>query len=174
MLDVRFLEELNKKVKFLNDERQKLIGKRDAAREAFEKSLKEYNEKYGVTLQESNLEEELKKVELELQQQANELVQKIQEIESKLNGNQSSNLEVPNLQNVGQVNTPQSQSLGYSHVQQVFQPNPQQSWVMQQGQGVFQSVDKTVDVEKQASVQPLQWGVGVVANNQDNGKPFTF
>lgn len=167
------LEELNKKVKYLNDERQKLMGKRDAAKEAFEKALKEYSEKYGLNLQESDLENELKRVELELQQQAQLLMQKIQEIEGKLQGN----VQGVSTQQVYQVQQSQgvvTQQQGWGHVQGVGHVQGQVQANVGGAYGIFQSVDKTQDVPQtnQVGSHSLNWTMGTPSS--DSGKSFSF
>lgn len=61
-LDVHEVERLNKVASQKNAERQQLIGKRDAAQQAFNQAIKVYESKYGVALTAENLQDEYNKV----------------------------------------------------------------------------------------------------------------
>jgi len=80
-LNVQMVESLNKKAAALNADRQRKIGAQEAAKEAYERAVYAYAQKYGVTLDDTNLQNEydfvVKKLEREYEAQR-ELINSIE------------------------------------------------------------------------------------------------
>lgn len=81
-VNVQMIEQLNKKAQFLNAERQKMLGRRESARSAFDKAVFAYQQKYGVTLDDTNLQQEYDKVSSQTQADYDSLNSLILSIES--------------------------------------------------------------------------------------------
>lgn len=81
-IDIQQIELLNKKAQQLNAERQKLLGMQQSAREAFEKAVLLYKKKYGVDLDDTNIQQEYQRVLAKLKEDYENLKNKIIEIES--------------------------------------------------------------------------------------------
>lgn len=79
--NVEEVERLNKLAGQKNAERQQLIGKRDAAQQAFNQAIAVYAQKYGVTLTAETLQSEYDKVCKETEANYNALSQMIKDIE---------------------------------------------------------------------------------------------
>lgn len=79
--NVEEVERLNKLAGQKNAERQQLIGKRDAAQQAFNQAVAVYAQKYGVTLTAETLQSEYDKVCKETEANYNALSQMIKDIE---------------------------------------------------------------------------------------------
>lgn len=78
---VEEVERLNKLASQKNAERQQLIGKRDAAQQAFNQAVAVYNQKYGVQLTADTLQAEYNKVAKETEESYNALAQMLNDIE---------------------------------------------------------------------------------------------
>lgn len=128
-VNVQQVEMLNQKAQRLNSERQKLIGMKESARQSYDKAVFAYQQKYGVHLDDTNLQQEYNAVNTQLQQDyevLNKLVLSIESGEYKNQAQQSAMQSTP----VAQTNT--------------FQPNasyapPTQSNVQAQTQPATQA-----------------------------------
>lgn len=81
-ITIEQVEALNAKAQKLNAERQRLIGVRDSARQAYDKAVFAYGQKYGVALDDSNLQQEYNTVSAKLQADFEALQTQVQFIES--------------------------------------------------------------------------------------------
>lgn len=81
-LDIKEVERLNKLAAEKNAYRQQLIGKRDAAQQAFDRAVSIYSQKYGVALTLDNLQSEYDKVSSEVEKEYNELLKLVTDIEN--------------------------------------------------------------------------------------------
>lgn len=75
-------EELNKRVKQLNQQRDRQLGQQEVAKERYEAALEAYKVKYGVELTESNLQAEYTKVYTDVKLGVEKLKVQIEGIES--------------------------------------------------------------------------------------------
>jgi len=85
-LDVKMVEELNKKAVILNSERQRKLGALEAAKEAYERAVSAYKQKYGVVLDDTNLQEEYDAVFAQMQKEYTAQCALISNIESGKHG----------------------------------------------------------------------------------------
>lgn len=92
---VEQVEALNSKAQQLNTQRQRLEGMRDSARQAYDKALFAYKQKYGVQLDDTNLQDEYNTVSQKLQSDFENLNSQVQSIES---GAYKTNVQRPSLQ----------------------------------------------------------------------------
>jgi hypothetical protein len=65
-VNVKQVEDLNKKAQFMNGERNKQIGQQEAARQAYEKAIFAYKTKFGIQLDDTNLQQEFNDVSTKL------------------------------------------------------------------------------------------------------------
>lgn len=111
-LNIEQVEMLNKKAQQLNAQRQQMIGAQESARQTFDKSTFAYKQKYGVTLDDSNLQQEYNTVSTQMQTEYEALNSAILNIESGEYKNQ------------GQVAQPVAQQPVQPPVQQFAQTPP--------------------------------------------------
>lgn len=81
-LNKEHVEQLNRKAQQLNAERQRSIGMKESARQAYEKAVFLYEQKYGVKLDDTNLQQEYNTVSTKMQEEYDELNKMILSIES--------------------------------------------------------------------------------------------
>ncbi len=107
MLDIREIEELNRKAKILNSQREQSIGRQTVAKNQYQEAVREYKEKYGVELNTSNLEQEYLNVQNEVIKDTNDLKKTILSIEdgSYKNNIQTASVGESNQTVVNNVNT---------------------------------------------------------------------
>lgn len=81
-LDITQVEALNQKIQRLNSERQQKIGMQQAATQAYEKSVYAYGQKWGVQVDDTNIQQEYNAVHEDLVTQFNSVNKMVQDIES--------------------------------------------------------------------------------------------
>lgn len=72
-VNVAQVEQLNKKAQQMNATRQQMLGKKEAARAAYDKAVYAYQQKYGVQLDDTNLQAEYNSVTEKMATDFNEL-----------------------------------------------------------------------------------------------------
>ena len=123
--NVAEVERLNKLAAQKNAERQQLIGKRDAAQQAFNQAIYAYEQKYGVKLTAENLQSEYDRVSAETEKSYNELKAMIEAIN---NGTYQEKIEAQKNETSAQTgNTQEVQSTPTQEVQNNPVPNTTQS-----------------------------------------------
>lgn len=80
--DIQQVENLNRKAQQLNSDRQQKLGMQKAARQAYERAVYAYEQKYGVKLDDTNLQQEYDSVHATLEQAYNQLNQLVLSIEN--------------------------------------------------------------------------------------------
>jgi hypothetical protein len=81
-VNLQMVEELNRKSQQLNAQRQQQIGRQEATRNAYEKAVLAYQQKYGVLITEANLQQECNAVQMQLEKDYNALNESITNIET--------------------------------------------------------------------------------------------
>lgn len=81
-VNLQMVEQLNRKSTQLNAQRQQQIGKREATRNAYDRAILAYKQKYGVSIDDTNLQSECNAVQKQLEDDYNTLNQAILNIES--------------------------------------------------------------------------------------------
>lgn len=119
-LDIQQVENLNRKAQQLNANRQQTIGMQQAAKQAYDKAVFAYEQKYGVKLDDTNLQQEYNTVHAEVEKSFNELNQLVVSIE---NGEFTQQATPTITQNTAPIQTQQAQPVPQAQpVQQ--QANP--------------------------------------------------
>lgn len=81
-VNLQMVEQLNRKSTMLNAQRQQEIGRQQATRNAYDKAVLAYKQKYGVEITDANIQQECNLVQAQLDKDYNELNQAILNIES--------------------------------------------------------------------------------------------
>lgn len=81
-LDVQQVEQLNRKAQQLNSDRQQKIGMHQAAQQSYDRAVLAYEQKYGVKLDDTNLQSEYNGVHTQLEQSYKELNDTVIKIEN--------------------------------------------------------------------------------------------
>lgn len=102
-LDIQQVEGLNRKAQQLNSERQQKIGMQQAAKQAYDRAVYAYEQKYGVKLDDTNLQQEYNSVHTELEKSFTELNTLVTAIE---NGEYTSQPTQTVVQNTDPIATP--------------------------------------------------------------------
>lgn len=152
-VNIQMVEQLNKKAQQLNANRQKLIGMKESAKAAYDKAVFAYKQKYGVDLDDTNLQQEYDAVSAQLQAEYEELNKLILSIESG---------EYKNVNKQGSV-----QSQPVSQQQMVVQSQLQSQGVVQPNTFVQSPVQPHVQPQVQPHVQPQ-----VQPQVQQQAQPF--
>lgn len=106
-LDIQQVEQLNRRAQALNAERQQKLGMQQAARQAYEKAVAAYKAKYGVELDDTNLQQEYDEVHAQTERDFNRLNELIRAIE---NGEYTVQVTPSITQNTEPIKTEVSQS----------------------------------------------------------------
>lgn len=108
-LDIQQVESLNRKAQTLNSDRQQKIGMQQAAKQAYERAVYAYEQKYGVKLDDTNLQQEYNSVRSDLETAFTELNTLVTSIENGEHTAQPTPSVVQSNAPLQQAPTPQAQ-----------------------------------------------------------------
>jgi len=123
-INVQMIEQLNQKAKSLNSTRERLLGQQEAARTAYEKAVLLYKQKYGVELDDTNLQQEYDAVKAKLEAEYEKLNSLILSIESGEYRNNAPAAVIPDTGTASAASA-SSQPQAQSQVQPQAQPQAQ-------------------------------------------------
>lgn len=123
-LDIQQVENLNRKAQGLNSNRQQAIGMQQAAKQAYERAVYAYEQKYGIKLDDTNLQEEYNTVRMDLETSFNELNKLVTSIENGEHIPQTTQTVVQNTEPLQQAQPQQTGAFGVP-TQQPTTPFPQ-------------------------------------------------
>ena len=107
-LDIQQVEGLNRKAQQLNSERQQKIGMQQAAKQAYDRAVYAYEQKYGVKLDDTNLQQEYNSVHMDLEKSFNELNTMVTSIENGEYTAQPTQTVVQNTEPIATQTVPQT------------------------------------------------------------------
>lgn len=98
-IDINLVEQLNNKAKMLNNRRQQMVGAKEAASQAYKKAVFAYEQKHGVTLDDTNLQQEYNSALAEIQAEFDRVNALVTSIESgEYKNNQVASQSQPSVQ----------------------------------------------------------------------------
>ena len=168
-IDLKEIERLNKRAQQLNAERQKLIGKQEAAKSEFDKAILLYEQKYGKKLDFNNLQEEYIMVSEDLKNKYKVLEEQIRVIETGEYKNVVDENELPPFKlevDTDNVNVELPSFMGGAKKEETSAFPP-----FNIGGSSTEKVDKSEEV-----FTPTGWGIptGTVENESIYGKALKF
>lgn len=111
-LDIQQVESLNRKAQGLNSNRQQAIGMQQAAKQAYERAIYAYEQKYGIKLDDTNLQQEYNTVRTDLETSFTELNTLVTSIENGEHTPQATQTVVQNTAPIQQTQPQQTGAFG--------------------------------------------------------------
>jgi hypothetical protein len=155
-VNVQQVEQANKKAQFLNGERNKQIGQQEAARQSYERAIFAYKSKFGVQLDDTNLQQEFNDVSQKLTSDFDSLNAMILSIESgEYKAQQQTAVTIPSQQPQGIQIPQQAQAVQIASVTQEAQA-VQIAPVIQEAQTIQQNTEIQHIQPQQAQAEGTQ------------------
>lgn len=175
--DVTQVDALNQKIQRLNSERQRAIGLQQAATQAYDKSVYAYGQKWGVQVDDTNIQQEYNAVHEELVSQFNSVNKLVQDIESGVYQPQVTPTLVENNTSIAQQAQQQQAQQAFVQptvAQQAMQQVPQQQQTFQQTpQQEFEHRQVPTDLQAQAAMSAMTQQVPVTPQQGTFGQVST-
>lgn len=160
-VDIKMIEQLNAKAKALNSTRERQLGQQEAARTAYEKAVLVYKQKYGVELDDTNLQQEYDNVKNALVAEYEKLNNLVLSIESGEYKNDAPVAVIPPNPSAT-AQTAQASSV------QAPQATPAQTTPVQATPAQLSQEAIAHTMQATQTQQPPQFGAGVQTVPQDN------
>jgi hypothetical protein len=136
-VNVQQVEQLNQKAKTLNSDRQRMIGQQEAARSSFEKAIFAYKQKYGVQLDDTNIQTEYNAVSAQLQTDFDKLNTLVLSIESGEYKQTAAAMVIPESHAQPSITVPATPAPAPVQQQQFVQPTAQPQFAQPTAQPQF-------------------------------------
>jgi hypothetical protein len=169
-VNVQMVEQLNQKAKTLNSDRQRMIGQQEAARTSFEKAVFAYKQKYGVQLDDTNIQPEYNAVSAQLQTDFDRLNTLVLSIESGEYKQTAAAMVIPASPVAQQVTVPVTPA-PQPVPQPVAQPVQQQAFGAQPTSAPAPAPVATQQFGQQPAPVQQQFGQAPVATQQFGQQP---